>query len=328
MRKLSYSEAILEAFTYLLDNHEEVFVIGQGLWSPWYVGNTMTNLDKKYGKDRIIDTPVSENAVTGAAIGASLCGFKPIVIHPRMDFMMYAMDPIINQAAKWSYMFGGQSNPQVTIRSIINRGGEQGAQHSQALHSMFAHVPGLRVVMPYSVSDARDLLIASVLCKDPVLYIDDRWLYDEKDLVGDIKIINLEEASSKIVKSGEDLTVVACSYSTKISLLAIQEFCKKKQITIELIDLRIINPIDTSIIINSVKKTNRLMVVDGGWKSCGLGSNIISSIFEEIDPSSIVSKPINISLKPSPAPCSRALEEDYYTSKNHIIDCLKQIFPE
>ena len=128
-KKLTYSQAILEAFTYLLENHEEVFVIGQGLWSPWYVGNSMKDLDKRFGRKRIIDTPVSENAVTGAALGASLCGMKPIVVHPRMDFMMYCMDPIVNQAAKWSYMFGGQANPQLTIRAIINRGGEQGAQN-------------------------------------------------------------------------------------------------------------------------------------------------------------------------------------------------------
>ena len=115
-KKITYSEAILEAFTYLLENHEEVFVIGQGLWSPWYVGNSMKGLDKRFGKKRIIDTPVSENAVTGAALGASLCGMKPIVVHPRMDFMMYCMDPIVNQAAKWSYMFGGQANPQLTIQ--------------------------------------------------------------------------------------------------------------------------------------------------------------------------------------------------------------------
>ena len=131
IKNITYSEAILDGFKYLLENYPEVFVIGQGLWSPWYVGNSMSNLDKQYGKDRIIDTPVSENAVTGAAVGASLCGMKPIVVHPRMDFLLYAMDPIINQAAKWSYMFGGQSSAQVTIRSIVNRGGEQGAQHSQ-----------------------------------------------------------------------------------------------------------------------------------------------------------------------------------------------------
>ena len=138
----------------------------------------MTNLDKKYGKDRIIDTPVSESACTGAAVGASICGMKPIIVHPRMDFMLYAMDAIVNQAAKWSYMFGGKLNAPVTIRSIINRGGSQGAQHSQALHSWFAHIPGIRVVMPSTAEDARDLLISSVLCPDPVIFLDDRWLYE------------------------------------------------------------------------------------------------------------------------------------------------------
>ena len=165
IKNYNYGTAILAAFEYLLDNYPEVFVIGQGLWSPWYVGNSMTDLDKKYGEDRIIDTPVSESACTGAAVGASLAGMKPIVVQPRMDFMLYAMDAVVNQAAKWSHMLGGQSSPSVTIRGIINRGGEQGAQHSQALHAWFAHVPGLRVVMPSTVADARDLMISSVLCK-------------------------------------------------------------------------------------------------------------------------------------------------------------------
>ena len=125
MKTFNYGEAILSAFEYLLETYPQVFVIGQGLWSPWYVGNTMTGLDKKFGSSRIIDTPVSEAACTGAAVGASLAGAMPIVVHPRMDFMLYAMDPIVNQAAKWSYMFGGSSNPCLTIRSIINRGGEK-----------------------------------------------------------------------------------------------------------------------------------------------------------------------------------------------------------
>lgn len=146
IKHYNYGTAILAGFEYLLENYPEVFVIGQGLWSPWYVGNSMTDLDKKFGVDRIIDTPVSESACTGAAVGASLAGMRPIVVHPRMDFMLYAMDAVVNQAAKWSHMLGGQAHPAVTIRSIINRGGEQGAQHSQALHAWFAHVPGLRVV--------------------------------------------------------------------------------------------------------------------------------------------------------------------------------------
>ena len=123
--------------------HSKVFAIGQGLWSPWYVGNSMTDLDIQFGRERIIDTPVSELACTGAALGASLCGYRPVVVHPRVDFMLLAVDQIVTQAAKWRSMFGGQVSAPVTIRAIVNRGGEQGAQHSQALHSWFAHVPGL-----------------------------------------------------------------------------------------------------------------------------------------------------------------------------------------
>ena len=192
--QISYGEAIREGFEYLLTTYPECFVIGQGLWSPWYVGNTMTDLDKKFGKERIIDTPVSEAATTGLAVGASLCGSKPIVVHPRIDFMLYAMDPIVNQAAKWSHMTGGDKSPGVTIRGIVNRGGEQGAQHSQSLHAWFAHVPGLKVVMPSTVADARDLLIASVLSPDPVIYIDDRWLYDQEDEIPAIlSLIHISE---------------------------------------------------------------------------------------------------------------------------------------
>ena len=325
-KEISYSENILEGFKYLLDNDEDVFVLGQGLWSPWYVGNSMKDLDKIYGRRRIIDTPVSENAITGAAIGASLCGSKPIVVHPRMDFMLYAMDPIINQSAKWSYMFGGQANPQVTIRAIVNRGGEQGAQHSQMLHSLFAHIPGLRVVMPYSVSDARDLLISSVLCKDPVIYIDDRWLYDQKDLITDINLLNLNEQGPKKILSGNDMTIISSGYSTKIAKEAIDNFkFNNKNISIELIDLRVISPIKYDLIINSIHKTKRFMVIDGGWKTCGLGSEIISSIVEIIGTNILLEKPINISLKNCPAPASKTLENKYYITANDIYQILKNV---
>ena len=214
---MNYGTAILEGFKFLLSNYPETFVIGQGLWSPWYVGNSMTDLDKKFGKNRVIDTPVSESATTGAAVGASLTGMKPIVVHPRMDFMLYAMDAIVNQAAKWSHMFGGQAHPGVTIRGIINRGGEQGAQHSQALHSWFAHIPGLKVIVPFSPLDARDLLISSVLSNDPVIYIDDRWLYEEVEEIKPIKEIDLNQVSPKYINEGNDLTIVASSYSTLIA---------------------------------------------------------------------------------------------------------------
>ena len=269
--KETYGSAIRSAFIYLLENYPESFVIGQGLWSPWYVGNTMKDLDKIFGKDRIIDTPVSESAVTGMAVGASLCGAKPIVVHPRIDFMLYAMDPIVNQAAKWSHMTGGQSNPGVTIRGIINRGGEQGAQHSQSLHSWFSHIPGLRVLMPSTVSDARDMLISATLSKDPVIYIDDRWLYDIEDNLEPIVEKKISEFTPQVLAKGEDITIVGSSFSTKLAL-DVREELSKINIQAEVLDVRTLNPFDPDNIIKSVSKTKRLVALDGGWSNSGFSA--------------------------------------------------------
>ncbi|MDQ1327896.1 MAG: acetoin:2,6-dichlorophenolindophenol oxidoreductase subunit beta [Candidatus Poribacteria bacterium] len=185
VRKISYAQAINEAFHQMMEKDDSVFVIGIGVESPWYVGKTMDGLDKIFGSDRVIDPPVSEEGITGAAVGAAIAGMRPIMIHPRMDFMLLAMNQIINHAASWYYMFGGKVNVPLTIRSIINRGGEQASQHSKSLQSMLMHIPGLKVVMPSTAYDAKGLLIASVEDNNPVVYIDDRWLYDQEDEVPD-----------------------------------------------------------------------------------------------------------------------------------------------
>lgn len=320
----SYGTAILSAFEYLLENYPEVFVIGQGLWSPWYVGNSMTNLEKKFGSDRVIDTPVSEAACTGAAVGASLAGMRPVVVHPRMDFMLYAMDPIVNQAAKWSYMFSGKAHPGLTIRAIINRGGEQGAQHSQALHSWFAHIPGLRVVMPSSVSDARDLLIASVLCPDPVLYIDDRWLYEQEEDLPPIVEQDLRDISPKVVIAGDRLTLFATSYSTYMSIQA-AKILAQKNIFVEVIDGRVINPFNSQEIIKSVKKTGRLLVVDGGWSSCGFAGEVISATVEQVHPRNLKIPPQRITLPPAPAPTAKILEDAYYPTVEVVVKKIEEM---
>ncbi|MDH5542748.1 MAG: alpha-ketoacid dehydrogenase subunit beta [Nitrospinota bacterium] len=323
--KVNYGSAIREGFAYLLKNYPEVFILGQGLWSPWYVGNSMTGLEKEFGEEKIIDTPVSELACTGAAIGASLCGYRPVVVHPRMDFMILAADQIVNQAAKWRHMLGGQSSPSVTIRAIINRGGEQGAQHSQALHSWFAHIPGLRVVMPTTVQDARDLLIASVLCDDPVMYIDDRWLYDLEDDLPEPKELVLADVYPQILKDGKDVTIVAAGYSVRMALEAAAEL-EQKGVAAEVIDLRVINPLDETVMVNSVKKTGRLLAVDGGWQTCGLAGEIIACIMEKIDVSKMKSSPGRITLPHAPAPTSKPLEEIYYPKASAITDmAMKQV---
>ncbi len=317
-KKHNYGTAILAAFEYLLENYPEVFVIGQGLWSPWYVGNSMTDLDKRFGTKRIIDTPVSESACTGAAVGASLAGMKPIVVHPRMDFMLYAMDAIVNQAAKWSHMVGGQAHPGVTIRGIINRGGEQGAQHSQALHAWFAHIPGLRVVMPSTVADARDLLIASVLSPDPVVYIDDRWLYDQTDDLEPIVELDLTREGPRVLALGNDMTIVGSSYATYLSMQT-REMLAADGHSAEVVDLRVLNPFQPEVVVQSVKKTGRLLVVDGGWRTCGLSAEVLASVVEGIPPGTLIRPPLRVTLPDAPAPTSRNLESLYYPDVSRVL---------
>ncbi|MEI8088798.1 MAG: transketolase C-terminal domain-containing protein [Opitutaceae bacterium] len=308
----NYGSALREGFAYLLKNHPEVFTIGQGLWSPWYVGNSMTDLDKEFGKDRVIDTPVSELAVTGAAVGAALSGKRPIVIHPRVDFFLLAVDQLVNQAAKWRHMFGGEVDVPVVVRAIVNRGGEQGAQHSQSLHSWFAHIPGLRVVMPSTAADARDLLIASSLGKDPVLFIDDRWLYVLTDILPPVNPnLRLTDVKPRVDVTGTDITLVGCSYSAHLCRVAAEEL-KQHGVSAEVIDLRIINPLDRSAIIASVKKTGRLLAVDGDWSTCGMASEIIASAVEGVSPTAIKATPRRLTLPDAPAPTSKPLEKAYY----------------
>ncbi len=324
MKKHNYGTAILSAFEYLLENYPEVFVIGQGLWSPWYVGNSMTDLDKKFGVERVIDTPVSESACTGAAVGASLAGMKPIVVHPRMDFMLYAMDAVVNQASKWSHMSGGQAHPGVTIRCIINRGGEQGAQHSQALHAWFAHVPGLRVVMPSTVADARDLLIASVLCNDPVMYIDDRWLYDQEDELPPVVEFNLTEQRPVVSLTGSDITIVASGHASLLAREAAEQL-ESEGISVEVVDVRVLNPFYVEEIIKSINKTKNFLVVDSGWLSGGFSAEIVAKVVEQLPVNCLNHPPVRVALPDAPAPTSRILERAYYTSTEEVVKVARKI---
>jgi pyruvate dehydrogenase E1 component beta subunit len=319
-----YGDAIRMGFEYLLETYPNVFAIGQGLWSPWYVGNSMTDLDKRFGKDRVIDTPVSELACTGAAVGASLCGYRPVVIHPRMDFMVLATDPIVNQAAKWSSMLGGQAKAPVTIRAIINRGGEQGAQHSQALHSWFAHIPGLRVVMPATPADARDLLIAAVLCDDPVMYIDDRWLYEVEGDLGPVRELVLRDEGPKVIQEGHDVTLVGAGFSTELCRRAAFQL-GQMGISAEIIDLRVLNPFRCEPIIVSVRKTRHLCAVDGGWRTAGIAGEVLARVGEGTDPGLLLSRPRRVTIPDAPAPTSAPLESRYYPTTGMVVAEVRQM---
>lgn len=322
---MRYSDAILSGFEHLLSTDDKIIVIGQGLWSPWYVGDTMRGLEERYGAARIIDTPVSEQATTGAAIGAALSGYRPIVTHPRVDFSLLALDQIVNQAAKWSSMFGGHVSMPIVFRLIVNRGGEQGAQHSQSLYSWFAHIPGLRVVLPSTPQDAQDLLVAATQSDDPVVYIDDRWLYETEGPVRPpANGLSLNSIVPSVLRSGTDATLVGASFGTQQALHAASTLAQNG-IECDVIDLRSINPLDTTVITQSVQRTGRLVTIDFDWRSCGLGAEVIAQTTERLPLRSWRSKPLRVTLAPTPAPTSRPLEVAHYPVANDIVEVVKRM---
>jgi len=325
MRTLSYAQAMREAFAQLLASDPRVFVIGQGVWSPWYAGTSLKDLDTEFGRGRIIDSPVSENATTAAAIGAAMVGMRPIVFHPRMDFMLLAMDPIVNQAANWSYIFAGQVQVPVVIRASINRGGEQGAQHSQALQAMFMHVPGLKVVMPATAYDAKGLLVAAVKDGNPVMYIDDRWLYEEVSEVPE-EIYEVPIGCAAVRRTGSDVSIVATSYMAAQAVTA-SKLLERRGVDAEVIDLRSISPWDQESVLCSVRKTGCLVVADAAWKTCGVAAEIAASVAEQAFED--LRAPIaRVCLPDAPAPTSAPLERAYYAGAEDIVEVVESVIEQ
>ena len=320
MRTISYVQAINETLHQLIESDQRVFLVGQGVTSPWYVGSTTTGLIDRFGPQRIIDTPVSENGITGAAVGAALAGMRPIVVHPRMDFMYYAMDQIVNQAANWYYMFGGQTSVPLTIWSIINRGGEQAAQHSQSLQATFTHIPGLKVVMPSTPYDVKGLLVASVRDGNPVIFIDDRWLYNDLGEVPE-ELYSIPLGQGMIRREGKDATVIATSFMVGEAIKAAAGL-EKEGIDVEIIDPRSLKPLDENLLLESVKKTGRLVIADAAWKTCGVGAELAALVAEKAF-SCLKSPIMRVSLPDAPAPASSVLEKVYYPDARGIIAAVK-----
>jgi pyruvate dehydrogenase E1 component beta subunit len=260
--------------------------------------------------------------MTGAAVGAAIAGMKAIVMHPRTDFSLYALDPIINQAANWSYMNGGRASVPVVFWMIVNRAGEQAAQHSQALHSLFSHIPGLKVIAPSNAYDVKGLLISAIRDPNPVIFIDDRWLYGKEDFVPE-EIYELPIGKAVIRNEGADVTLVSSSFLASESYLVV-EMLKKEGISVELIDLRSIKPLDMELINSSVLKTGRLLIVDGSWKTNSIASEISASVNETLF-KKLKAPVVRINLPDAPAPASRTLESEYYITKDMIIDAIKRL---
>jgi acetoin:2,6-dichlorophenolindophenol oxidoreductase subunit beta len=315
MRILSYGQAIREAHAQLLARDPRVFLIGQGLWSPWYAGGSLENLDLGFGRERLLDSPIAENAVTGLGIGAALAGMRPIVFHPRMDFLLLAMDALVNQAANWSYLFGERASVPLVVRAVINRGGQQGAQHSQALHALFMHIPGLKVVMPSTPADAKGLLIAAVEDPGPVLYIDDRWLYGDTGPVPEAMTAT-PIGKAALRRTGRDVTLVGISWMAAQAVKAAEQL-SAEGIDAEVIDLRSLKPWDRETVMTSVRKTGRVVVADPGWRTAGASAEIAATISEEAF-QALRAPVARVALPDTPAPASAAEEKVYYPGPTEI----------
>ncbi len=315
-REIKYFEAIREAIDQSMQKDPTVYVIGLGVPDPKGIFGTTIGLQKKYGPERVMDMPCSENGMTGVAIGSALVGMRPIMTHQRVDFALLSLEQIVNQAAKWHYMFAGQLKVPLVIRLIIGRGWGQGPQHSQSLESWFAHIPGLKVVMPATPFDAKGLLISSIEDNNPVIFIEHRWLHSLSGHVPE-KMYRVPIGKPKIVRKGSDITLVATSFMV-VEALRAQQYLERMGIEAELIDLRTLRPLDDTLIISSVKKTGRLLVVDTGWTSFGVGAEIIARVTEK-GFSYLLAAPRRIGLPEVPTPTSAALSNLYYPQADDII---------
>jgi len=317
MRNKKYSEAINEALYMAMEKDKSVICYGLGVPDPKGVFGTTLNLQEKFGDKRVFDMPTSENAMTGVAIGASLNGIRPVITHQRLDFFLLAMDQLVNNAAKWHYMFGGQSSIPITIRLIIGRGWGQGPTHSQNLQAIFAHIPGLKVVMPATAADAKGLLLSSIFDNNPVIFMEHRWLHNlEGDVPEDDYQIPIGKASH--LNEGNDITIVSMSYMTVEALHAV-EALEKEGITCDLIDLRTVKPIDFDLIFSSVKKTGLLIALDTGVETNSIASEIVARVSMECF-DSLKQAPERLALPDFPTPTSRALTKGFYKRAEDIID--------
>ena len=281
-----------------------IFVYGLGVDDVKGTFHTTIDLHHDY-PERVFDMPTSENAMLGVGLGASLNGMVPVMTHQRLDFFLLAMDQLVNNIAKWKFMFGTSRPTPMVIRLIIGRGWGQGPTHSQSLQSWFAHVPGLKVVMPTFPDAISGLLRTALRGEDPVLFLEHRWLYDLQGEMNEPLLMG----RARVAKTGTKLTIVSLSYMTLEALRA--------DIDADVIDLQSIRPLDMETVFKSVLKTGRLLVLDPANPVCSVSSEIISRVSMEGLP--LKTTPRRLTFPDSPCPTSYELSKNYYTTTNDVI---------
>lgn len=294
---------------------ERVITYGLGVSDPKSIFGTTAGLQDRFGDERVFDMPTAENAMTGVAIGAALQGIRPVMVHQRLDFFLLAMDQLVNAAAKWHFMFGGGASVPITIRLILGRGWGQGPTHSQNLQAWFAHIPGLKVVMPTTAEDAKGLLLSSIFDPNPILFLEHRWLHN---LSGEVpeESYQIPLGKARIVRAGDAVTIVAMSYMV-IEAMHAADYLSSQGIDCEILDLRTISPLDWDAVFTSVRKTGRLLALDTGHTTGSVAGEVLARVASECW-EYLKSAPQRLAMPDFPEGTSPALTEHYHPRAEHI----------
>jgi pyruvate dehydrogenase E1 component beta subunit len=327
MRTIAYRDALREAIREEMRRDERVYIMGEDIAGYGGTYSVTKGLFEEFGEKRVKDTPLAEEVIAGAAVGSAIGGLRPIAELMTANFSLLASDQIINSLAKFRYMFGGQPKLPVVIRMPGGGGAQRGAQHSQMLETMYAHIPGLKVVMPATPYDAKGMLKAAVRDDDPVLFIEHELLYSVKGEVPDEGEEYTVPLNRGIVRrEGKDVTLVTFSRMVHISMQAAEDLAKEG-IEAEVIDLRSVRPIDLDLVLDSVRKTNRVVIAEEGWKYYGTGQGIAALIYEYAF--DFMDAPIgHVVGKDVPMPYSKVLERAALPGKADVVAAVRAIVPQ
>ncbi len=317
--KTTFKDAINLALIQEMERDENVFIYGIGVSDHKRIFGTTDNLLEKFGPNRCFDTPLSEDSLTGMALGAAINGMKPILVHMRVDFSLLAMNQMMNQISSFRYISDGEFKVPIVIRNIIGRGWGQGCQHTKTIQSVFAHFPGWKIVMPTTVEDAKGLTAAAIRDNNPVMLLEHRWLYfQEGEIEEEPFLIPLDKANK--IRDGKDITIISTSWMNVESLKA-AEILEKYGISVEIIDARCISSVDIIPMVESVNKTHKCIIADYDWLHCGFSAEIACQIYDYC--SDILDCPIErIGFKHTPCPTARHLENEFYPN---AIDLIRKI---
>jgi len=320
-RLITYSDAINEALIQEMERDPKVFTYGIDVADHKRTFGTNNNVLEKFGDKRCFSTPLSEDGLAGFGLGAAVGGLRPINVHIRVDFLLLAMNQLANMISSFHYGSGGTMEVPLVFRAVVGRGWGQSYQHSKSVQSMFAHLPGLKVVMPTTPKDVKGLLVSSIRDNNPVVFIEHRWLYyQDGEVPEDLYTVPLGKGN--VIREGKDVTVVATSWMN-VEALHAAKIMEKRGVSVEIIDPRTIVPLDEELIVDSVKKTKNCVVADNDWTFCGFSAEVASRVAEKCFGE--LKSPIErVGFAPTPCPTVRILENEFYPNAEKIVRAIER----